>query len=173
MKENILMFDVESTSLHGYGFAVGAIVANRTTGLVLDQFHLVATDGAEEANEWVKQNVIPEIEDVDNVGSINELRTKFYEFYLKWRPTSDTWSDCCFPVETNFLSAILADAPIRREWEMPYPLFDMATIISIDIDRLDLCGVSGLMKHRPLDDAIASLDALLRHTHNTHLIFPE
>ena len=28
MKKNILMFDVESTSLYGPGFAVGAIVAD-------------------------------------------------------------------------------------------------------------------------------------------------
>lgn len=29
MKPNILVFDVESTNLHGSGFAVGAIVVNR------------------------------------------------------------------------------------------------------------------------------------------------
>jgi hypothetical protein len=29
MKQNVLVFDVESTSLHGTAFAVGAVVANR------------------------------------------------------------------------------------------------------------------------------------------------
>lgn len=32
MKENIFMFDVEATSLHGVGFAVGAVVADKKTG---------------------------------------------------------------------------------------------------------------------------------------------
>ena len=63
MQKNILLFDVESTSLHGTGFAVGAIVVNRG-GTEIDRFELLSKEGAEKANEWVKQNVIPNLSDI-------------------------------------------------------------------------------------------------------------
>ena len=50
MQKNILLFDVESTSLHGTGFAVGAIVVNRG-GTELDRFEPLSKEGAEKAND--------------------------------------------------------------------------------------------------------------------------
>lgn len=44
MKPNILVFDVESTNLHGSGFAVGAIVVNRG-GTEVDRFELLSKEG--------------------------------------------------------------------------------------------------------------------------------
>ena len=123
MQKNILLFDVESTSLHGTGFAVGAIVVNRG-GTELDRFELLSKEGAEKANDWVKQNVIPNLSDMPICKTDKELRDAFFNFYLKHKETAEVWSDVNFPVETNFLHAIVNDAPKEREWSMPYPLFD-------------------------------------------------
>ena len=54
MQKNILLFDVESTTLHGTGFAVGAIVVNRK-GEEIDRFELLSQEGAKKANDWVYQ----------------------------------------------------------------------------------------------------------------------
>ena len=43
MKPNILVFDVESTSLHGKGFAVGAVVIEKKSGKELDSFIMKST----------------------------------------------------------------------------------------------------------------------------------
>ena len=164
MQKNILLFDVESTSLHGTGFAVGAIVVNRA-GTELDRFELLSKEGAEKANEWVKQNVIPNLSDMPTCETDRELRDDFFNFYLKHKETAEVWSDVNFPVETNFLHAIVKDAPTEREWSMPYPLFDASTLVDVSIDRCAECGIAGLRKHNPLDDSRASVYFLLKSLH--------
>lgn len=159
--KNILLFDVESTSLHGPGFAVGAIVVN-SSGTELDRFELLSKEGAEKANEWVKQNVLPNLSDMPTCETDKELRDAFFNFYLKHKETAEVWSDVNFPVETNFLHAIVKDAPTEREWSMPYPLFDASTVVDVSIDRCAECGIKGLRKHNPLDDSRASVYFLLK-----------
>ncbi|MFQ5447943.1 MAG: hypothetical protein ACE5FF_13525 [Saprospiraceae bacterium] len=88
--------------------------------------------------------------------ALKELRTRFYGFYLKHKDSADIFSDVNFPVETNFLSTVVADAPEERAWNMPYPLYDIANFVPLDIDRTEACGIPGLRKHHPLDDAMAS-----------------
>ena len=161
MQKNILLFDVESTSLYGTGFAVGAIVVNRG-GTELDRFELLSKEGAEKANDWVKQNVIPNLSDMPTCETDKELRDAFFNFYLKHKETAEVWSDVNFPVETNFLHAIVNDAPKEREWSMPYPLFDASTLVDVNIDRCAECGINGLRKHNPLDDSRASVYFLLK-----------
>ena len=63
MKNNIFVFDVESTSLHGSGFAVGAIVVNKIK-VEIDRFELLSIEGATKANDWVKENVIPNLKEL-------------------------------------------------------------------------------------------------------------
>ena len=155
------MLDVEACSLHGLGFAVCAVVAERETGKIVDKFELCAMQGVDLASQWVKENVIPALENMRKCHEIRSLRTVFYEFYMKYRGIAEIWSDCNFPVETNFFSAILADDPTGREWNMPYPLYDLSTLMDVDIDRNAGLEVLNLRKHHPLDDAIASLHHLM------------
>ena len=161
MYDNILLFDVESTSLHGTGFAVGAVVVNKE-GIELDSFELLSEEGVDKASDWVKENVIPNLTDMPTCETDKELRDAFFNFYLKHRETAEIWSDVNFPVETNFLHAIVKDAPEEREWLMPYPLYDVSTLIDVTIDRNKECGIKGLRKHNPLDDSRASLFCLLK-----------
>lgn len=162
MKENILVFDVESISLHGSGFAVGAIVVNRG-GIEIDSFELLSKEGLENVNDWVKANVLPHLKDMPRCDSDFILRDKFYEFYMKYKETAEIWSDCNFPVETNFLSEIVKDDFENRQWNMPYPLKDISTIVDINIDRALECGINNLKKHNPFDDAKASAYLLLQY----------
>lgn len=164
MKENILIFDVEATSLHGTGFAVGAVVVNRG-GTEVCRFELKSKEGEALANDWVKQTVIPHLEDMPFCNTDRELRDAFYDFYMRNKDTAEIWSDCNFPVETNFLSAIVNDDLEGRQWTMPYPLKDISTIVDIDIDRAIESGMTELRKHNPLDDSRASAYFLLKEIH--------
>jgi len=161
IKENIFVFDVESISLHGTGFAVGAIVLNRG-GTKVDQFELMSLEGAAVASDWVKENVIPHLQDMTTCRFDRTLRDEFYEFYMKHKDTAEIWSDCNFPVETNFLSEIVKDDWVNRQWNMPYPLKDISTLFDVEIDRIEACGIPGLRKHNPFDDARASAHLLLK-----------
>ena len=155
------MFDVESTSLFGTGFAVGVIVIS-IKGIEIDRFELKSLEGESKANDWVKENVIPNLSDIPTCETDRELRDRFFEFLKKHRETCDIWSDCNFPVETNFLNQIVQDNPSTREWSMPYPLKDLCTILDVNVDREILSGLTSLRKHNPLDDAIASAYCLLK-----------
>lgn len=163
-KNHIFVFDVESTSLHGSGFAVGAVVFNKT-GNIVDKFELLSKEGEARANDWVKTNVIPHLKDMPSCATDRELRDAFYAFYLKYKDTAEIWSDCNFPVETNFLSDVVRDDPDGRQWNMPYPLKDISTVFDIHVDRLEYCGISGLRRHNPLDDATASAGCLFNEVY--------
>ena len=158
--KNIFLFDVEAASLLGQGFAVGAIVGN-PQGLVLDRFELLSIDGSMAANPWVKQNVLPLLVSMPTTKTLLDLRTRFYEFYQKHKGSCTFWSDVNFPVETNFLADIVRDKPQDREFEMPYPLYDVANFVHVDIDRNAQHPGLNFIKHHPLHDAMASYYSLL------------
>lgn len=157
--KNIFVFDVESTSLYGSGFAVGAIVADQS-GTILEKFEMLSLEGKDKAGDWVKGNVIPSLGDMPTCETDLELRSAFYGFYMKHKETSEVWSDCNFPVETNFLTAVVNDDIQTRQWNMPYPLKDISTLVDINIDRTGTYP-GELRKHNPTDDSIASLHHLL------------
>ena len=173
MKKNIFVFDCESDGLFGRTFAVGAVVADRD-GNILDKFEMKSTGAEKEVKSWwVKENVIPHIATMPKCRSIYTLYDEFYKFYLRNKNTCEIYSDCNFPVETNFLSDVAKQDINNREFNMPFPLLDIATPENISIDRVEhfekknadyICqspATRKLRKHNPLDDAVASLCLLL------------
>src|ERR1700741_4732213 len=143
MKQNIFVFDVESTSLHGTGFAVGAVVINLLNFKEVDRFVLKSIEGSEKASDWVKQNVLPFLTDIPSVNTDRELRDQFWKFYTNHKETSTIWADVAYPVETNFLEQVYSDDPNAREFEMPYPLMDVSSQVNVDLDRVILCEKEG------------------------------
>ena len=163
MKPNILVFDCESTSLHGTAFAVGAVVLNRESGNEIDRFELMAKSALPHCNAWVKENVLPRLQDMRTCDTLEELRSRFFLFYIKHKETCDIYSDVNFPVETNFLSALVQDDLSAREFQMPYPLYDIVNYVPIEIDRIAESGLANLRKHHPFDDALASAICFLKY----------
>jgi len=160
-KKHILVFDVESTKLHGKAFAVGAVVMD-LFGNIIDQMELLATYPMGECNEWVRTNVLPSLEGMPTCITAGALGDAFYEFYQKHKADAEVWVDCGWPVEANFLSSIVNYDPITREFEMPYPLKDISSLIDVDINRNEMSGLKCLRAHHPLDDAKASALCLLK-----------
>ena len=161
MKKNILLFDVEAISLHGGAFAVGAIVADENDEII-DKFSLKSLEGERNVGDWVKQNVLPSLTDMPTCKTNLDLGNKFYNWYLKHMDNCEIWSDVNYPVETNFLSALVSNDPIAREWKMPYPFYDVADFVDVNVDRAQASGIPGLRKHHPMDDAIASFHCLIK-----------
>lgn len=162
--KNIFVFDVESTSLHGKAFAVGAVVMN-LQGVLIDSFSLVSAQSLININDWVKENVLPQLKDIEMCKNDFALRERFFRFYLKYKDDCEIWADCCFPVETNFLSDIVKDYPDEREFLMPYPLKDISTVIGIDVDRYKIVNTT-FVKHNPLSDSMVSALCLINKLNN-------
>ncbi|HHQ4120159.1 TPA: hypothetical protein ACTE1W_001548 [Legionella pneumophila] len=179
-------FDVESQSLHGEGFAYGYVVMTKhekTNELViLEKGECYSIEGAKGTTNWVQEHVIPSLSILtpylkQNISFLNrsflpsevvvttkELRDRFFEIYKKWKDqNAEFWTDVNFPVESNFLSAIVKDANGSRDWVMPYALLDVANFLDVTIDRNEYSELKGLQKHNPLDDILASAHSLYKY----------
>lgn len=179
------IFDVEAQDLHKEGFAYGYVVvesdATNNTIKVLEQGECYSILGAQAAGDWVKENVIPSLtallpymqQTVETLSSASlpdeivltteELRNKFFQTYLKWKKEgAEIWSDVNFPVETNFLSAVVKDGNGSRDWDMPFPLKDISTLVNANIKRNEYSNLPDLREHNPLDDSLASAWSLHR-----------
>lgn len=131
MTPNLFMvFDVESIGLHGEGFAVAWVVVNRE-GARLAEACLSCDPslcrGTEESRKWVAENVPPlQI----TSPTPQHLRNTFWHEWRQWAgPGVVLVADCAWPVEANFLSACIRQNHAEREWQGPYPLHDLASVL--------------------------------------------
>ncbi|MHB1953782.1 MAG: hypothetical protein ACYCOU_08510 [Sulfobacillus sp.] len=142
MIRRVISFDVESDSLHGEGFAVGAVEVDLETKQVLDKF-----EGRTEAGQvcpYVKEVVLPAVSSIPiGYPSPKELRSAFWE-WMRGKLSATTASavvvDCGWPVEARFLAACVDDDRETRYWQGPYPLHEVATAllsagVDPDVDR--------------------------------------
>jgi hypothetical protein len=157
----LLIFDVESLGLHGEGYAWGLvlieggeIVTEALAWCALDQVLPEPWDLAG-GGTWAEENVIPKLIRATTTPTHDHpyrLRTEFWEL---WAGAKDNlgailMADVNWPVESNFLSACIADHGDDRGWNGPYPLWDAGT--------LRAAGLVGPAEdvHQPLEDAKAT-----------------
>lgn len=152
----LFVFDVESIGLHGEGFAVAGGIYD--DGNEISQFCFSCDPslaiGDDVDRYWVANN-IPPIEITHE--SPKSIRDAFWEEWIEAKNIGAlAAADCCWPVESNFLSQCIDDDNVNRRWNGPYPLIDISTLLlskNIDplqsFDRLE----SELPVHHPLSDA--------------------
>lgn len=132
----LFIFDVESISVHGPGFAVACGVYDGTgRELLACCMHVKVTsdmaDGIPKADrEWVAANVTVPGDSV----LCPDLPTLYAEFWSRWEDASKQFpgiilaAECMVPVESNFLRECIKARPSRKEtW--PYPPIDIASIM--------------------------------------------
>ncbi len=160
-----MVFDVESVGLHGEGFAVGWVVVDGE-GNMLDQRRLACSphfcSGTQDGAKWIERNC-PKFEQTHDAAWM--MRAEFWRAWCEWKAKGAILvADCCWPVEARFLAQCVDDNPRCREWDGPYPLHDLASIILANNgepvarrERLE----SELPEHDPLADARQSARLLL------------
>lgn len=159
------VFDVESIGLHGEGYAVGYVVKD-LEGNQHEEGCFACYPGCAVGNEssfeWVKKN-IPEIKPTHDSPWL--VRAAFWRRWLEWRGKDAILvADCAWPVETRFLEQCVDDSPYIREWEGPYPLHELATILLLlgkDPKAVTERLPSEKPQHHPLADAKHSARQLL------------
>lgn len=157
MANKFMVFDVESIGLHGEGFAVAWVVVD-STGEKLDEGCLACNPdlcaGTDEARQWVAENV-PVLAGV--LSTKQHLRNAFWHTWRHWADQGAVLvADCPWPVEANFLSACVNLNHREREWQGPYPLLDLASmLLALGADPLVTTErlLDELPVHHPLMDA--------------------
>lgn len=157
MKNNILVIDVESLGLHGPAFAVGYILVD-LSGNVITEGTFATNPNSMGVNDapalqWAADHIKIDVYDCLNTY---QMRKAFWNIWDAVRHDSWMAADCNWPVESNFLSACIADDPVARMWHGPYPLLDISTMRIAGgyrcykhEDRLE----NELPEHNPLNDA--------------------
>lgn len=170
MPELFMVLDVESIGLHGEGFAVGYVVINRRGDVLEERTYACDPDeahGLPKDRRWVDANV-PKLghPDASNpLGAPAAVRAEFWYRWLHWKAQGAALvADCCWPVEARFLAACVDDCRPSRDWDGPYPLHDLASVLLAlgrdplaTIDRLP----NELPAHHPLHDARQSARLLI------------
>lgn len=134
MTAPVMVFDVESIGLHGEAFAVaGAVVG--LDGRLQDSF-VYAVDralaaGLETDRVWVDEHVPPiAITHADGRSMRDAFWSRWLDYKARVGDKARLVSYVNWPVETNFLSACVADDPVVRKMAGPYPLYDVATLLA-------------------------------------------
>lgn len=167
--KNILVFDVESTSLYGLSFAFGAVVYD-PEGMMMDSIDGVYVDISKikeqygvESSDWVKQNILETniLEGLTVYNSLESLRNSFWDFYTRWKDDCYIFADYGVPVEANLLRECIMDKPEEREFAGPYPLHEIATYLLAlgedpDVDKYKVIGLHSAKRHNPAYDAMVS-----------------
>lgn len=132
-----LVFDVESLGLHGSAYAwAGTLLVDgkevRTYRCAVDPAKLKLSERDSWGLDWAEQHVLPSIRKwdsglTDGVGlGFSQISRDFnyhWSQLLREFPEAYLVADCCFPVETNFLSqAVINGTPV-------YPLLDVSTLL--------------------------------------------
>lgn len=106
---------------------VDAASGRSSADSVLDSGISVAVS-EEPCSEWVLHTVWPVLPEPTH-ATVRELRDDFWSLWRRWHDEGALLAaDVCWPVESLFLAACVADDPEARTWEGPYPLVDTSSI---------------------------------------------
>jgi hypothetical protein len=184
LKEQVFMvFDVESVGLHGPAFAVGWVLKH-ISGLEIENNCLAVdlrdiydqnksrfpAEQFQKSLDWCVQNVKLDTDDGNQVGYLKDIRDVRATFWREYQDYKRRWpnlllaADVPWPVEANFLSQCIRDNLLEREWEGPYPIIDIASVLAARgydplqyFDRM----MDELPEHNPLADARQSARLLV------------
>ena len=159
--KDIFSFDCETNGLYGKCFAVGAIVLS-PEGLILDKFSGIA-QVEDVDNAWVKENVIPNLAGLQQFSSHKQMRNAFWGFWMKHKDSCICISDFGVPVESGFFKQCVLDDLENRQWNAPYPLHEVETLliskgVESDTNRIKYSEIdpNTIKQHNPVDDAYVS-----------------
>jgi len=159
--KNIFSFDCETNGLYGKCFAVGAIILSQK-GLILDKFSGIS-QVEEVTNDWVKENVISNLTCLQQFSSRKQMRNAFWDFWMKHKDSCICISDFGVPVESGFFKQCVMDDLNNRQWNAPYPLHEVETLliakgVEPDTNRIKYSEIdpNAVKQHNPVDDALVS-----------------
>lgn len=172
-----VFFAVTSTCKRGQALSVGVVVFDGN--VVHDTLMVTSKEGLESISitDVAHAAIIPHLKgpSVIFVPTNKDMRTTFFHFYMKYKTIGNTtmnrvefWTDVPYPTETRFLDQLVRDYP-ERDKHMPYPLYDVATVIGGSVKRSGVTFpiVNNMFDydpkecHNPIGKCIASFQAFM------------
>ncbi len=120
--KKIFSFDAETDGLWGNPFAIAATVTS-PDGIEVATF-AARLDDSVVTNDWVKENVLPHIQDIQIVDNYETMLNEFADFYMEHKADAVCICHNPVPVEAHLLREMHRVGAIG-EWDAPYPLIDL------------------------------------------------
>jgi len=167
--QKFFVFDCESEGLHGQTFAIGGGIYDiHGKPVEGSEFRFHCRQGvvggcgdpnqATSDREWVKANVQihPESNVLPGPGNVAAAFRELWAAAKAGFPGILMFVECGWPVEARFLIQCVGNKPAERNWEGPYPLHEIATLmLAAGLDPMDSYTrqPEELPAHEPLADA--------------------
>lgn len=145
--KKVLSFDAETDGLWGNPFAIAATVTS-PDGVEVASFSRRLPDAAV-SNEWVKENVLPNIQDIAMVGTnfvdlpisedqyradlvqwYEKMLGEFAKFYLEHKVDAVIIAHCPCPVEAHLMRECHRLGFIG-DWDGPFPLIGIEGLLDL------------------------------------------
>ena len=126
---NILSFDVESNGLHGEAFSVAGVLLNEDRHIISQFVSRCPIIGP--VDTWVSENVIGPMTAIpETVPDARSMRDDFWKWYIECRtdPVMIVAANP-YPVEARFLIACQNDDMPSRDFDHPFPYFDLSSML--------------------------------------------
>ena len=128
---NILSIDAETDGLWGRSFWIGAVLYSEE-GEFLDEINVAIHPSRLKINdEWVRENVVPLVSEVDGVEYADhsrEMLEKFAEFYNKYREESTVLWHMGHIVEAQLFRDLYSNDLIGQ-WDAPYTPIEVSQVL--------------------------------------------
>lgn len=124
--KSIFSFDAETDGLWGNPFAIAATVTS-PEGIEVSAFALRLNDSTV-TNDWVKDNVIPHIQEIEMCESYEALLKAFSGFYTSYKGCDVIIAHCPNPVEAHLLREMHRLGFIG-DWDGPFPLIGIEGLL--------------------------------------------
>lgn len=156
-KPHLIFVDAETNGLYGSFLSVAALVTDEE-GRELEHFYAERVlDPGERLTPWVIEHVLPQLGAAELTAPTEEaLLEAFWAFWLRHRETAECVAYVQYPVEARLFSACVLRAPQEREFQGPFPLYDLSTLLAmhglgVNADLQTLTGLD-LPSHHALND---------------------
>lgn len=128
----ILSVDAETNGLWGQSFSIGAILMDKVTGTIEEQF-IARCPICGCVNDWVRDNVLPAMEGiVDTHEDYPSMLKDFIVWYMERKDNADVIVHMGLPVEAKlFLDA--HEFGFIKDFDGPYPLVDISAFPEINV----------------------------------------
>ncbi|HVQ44765.1 MAG TPA: hypothetical protein VMT30_07455 [Candidatus Saccharimonadia bacterium] len=125
----ILTFDVESNGLHGEAFAVAGVLMDSGRAILSQFTSRCPIIGP--VDPWVSENVLGPMQGMaDTAADGLTMRNAFWDWYHEVKAQADLIVAANpYPVEARFLIACQEDDMPAREFDHPFPYFDLSSML--------------------------------------------
>lgn len=129
MKKKCLFIDAETDGLYG-SLITTAMMVTDEEGAELDRFYCgVRIRDEDTYQDWVREHVLPYLGSYEVCETEEILLERIWAFWEKWKQEVWVVADIPYPVEAAVFVKCVRRDPEHRQFEAPYPILDLGTIL--------------------------------------------